>query len=145
VSAPDRRTLLLLAGAALLAALSIAAVPFSRGLFRAPRTPFDVTDPAFTAPAWVLLQRAHTVVPPGSSVVVRTEPRDTTRDMYLHRFAIALLPGREILPAALWGVSTAAHLLEDAEYRIVLGRAPSPPPGRLVLEIPEGTIWRRAP
>ena len=139
----DRRKLLPLAGAALLAGFSIAALPFSRGLFRAPRTPFDESDPAFTVPAWVLLQRAQPLIPPGSSVVVRSEPPDATRDTSLHRFAVALLPGRTILPAALWSVPTAPELLADAEYTIVVGPGPSPPPGRLVLEIPEGTLWRR--
>jgi hypothetical protein len=140
-----RRALLLpLIGAAILTALSIAALPFSRGLFRVPRTPFDAGDPGFTAPAFVLLRRADGVVPRGSSVIVRSEPSDLTGDSYLHRYGVALLPGRKILPVALWGVPTLPDVTRDAEYEIVVGRPPSPEPGRLLVEIPEGTIWRRA-
>ena len=138
-----RRALLLpLAGSAVLAAFSIAALPFSRGLFRAPRTPYDASEASFTVPAWILLQRAESVVPAGASVVVRLEPPDPTNDSYLHRFGVALLPGRKIVPAALWGVPSTDSLLREAEYEVVVGKAPSPPPGRLVLEIPEGTVWK---
>jgi hypothetical protein len=139
----NRRDLPALAGAAILAAFSVAALPFSRGLFRPPRTPFEAGAASFSAGAFVLLQRAGEVVPPGASVTVRAEPPDPTTDTYLHRFAIALLPGRKIVPAALWGIPREPETLREAQYEIVIGRPPAPPVGRLVLEIPEGTIWRR--
>ncbi|MDQ5858643.1 MAG: hypothetical protein M3542_10280 [Acidobacteriota bacterium] len=140
----DRRALLPLAGSALLAAFSIAALPFSRGLFEAPRTPYDANPAAFvTVPAWIVLQRAAAIVPPGASVVVRSEPADPPTDSYYHRFAVALLPGRRILPAALWGTPTDPGPLRDAEYEIVVGARPSAPLGHLVLEVAEGTIWKR--
>jgi hypothetical protein len=142
----DRRALLPLAGSALLAAFSIAALPFSRGLFQAPRTPYDASEAAYIAvPAWIVLQRAGSLVPPGASVVVRIEPADASTDSYLHRFAVALLPGRRILPAALWGVATDPAELLAAEYVVVVGPVPSPPPpGVPLLEIPEGSVWRRS-
>lgn len=141
-----RRDLLPLAGAAVLAAFSIAALPFSRGLSQAPRTPYDASPAAsLTVPAWIVLQRAEALVPPGASVVVRIEPADASTDSYLHRFAIALLPGRRILPAALWGVPTDPAGLLAAEYVVVVGPVPSPPPpGFLLLKIPEGSVWRRS-
>jgi hypothetical protein len=139
-----RRSLLLpLAGSAILAAFSIAALPFSRGLFRVPRTPYDASGPSFTAPAWLLMQRADALVPRGASVVVRIEPPDPGTDSYLHRFAVALLPGRRIVPAALWGIPTEPAPVREADYEIVVGRLPPAPAGRLVLESPEGTIWKR--
>ena len=138
-----RGVLLPLVGSAVLTAFSIAALPFSRGLFRVAQTPFDASDPAFAVPAFVLLQRAEAFVPRGASVIVRSEPSDATNDSYLHRFGVALLPGRKILPAALWGVPTPPDVTRDAEYEVVLGRAPSHAPGRLLVEIPEGTVWRR--
>ncbi len=141
---PDRRALLPLVGSAVLAAFSIAALPFSRGLFRAPRTPYDASPAAFvTVPAWILLERATAVVPPGASVVVRSEPSNPSTDSYYHRFAVALLPGRRILPAALWGTPTDPGPLRDADYEVVVGAQPPAPLGRLVLEVPEGTIWKR--
>ena len=138
-----RRELLPLIGSAVLTAFSIAALPFSRGLFRVPRTPFDSSEAVSTSPAFVLLQRASSLIPQGASVVIRSEPPDANSDSYLHRFGVALLPGRKILPVALWGVPTPPDVTRDAEYEIVLGRAPSPEPGRLLIEIPEGTVWRR--
>ena len=143
VTALNRRDLPALAGAAILAAFSVAALPFSRGLFRAPRTPFDASAAAFSAGGYVLLQRAGEVVPQGASVVVRAEPPDPMTDTYLHRFAVALLPGRKIVPAAVWGIPREPETLREAQYEIVLGRPSALPVGRLVLGIPEGTIWRR--
>jgi len=134
--------LLSLAGSAILAGFSVAALPFSRGLFRAPRTPYDASEAASTAPAWILLRRAAEVVPRDASVVVRVEPPDATVDSYLHRFAIALLPGRKIVPAALWSVPT-DPALREADYEVVVGKAPPSPAGRLVLAIPEGSVWKR--
>jgi hypothetical protein len=139
-----RRSLLLsLAGSAVLAGFSVAALPFSRGIFRAPQTPFDASDAAFTVPAWILLERAEPLVPAAASVVVRVEPPDASTDTYFHRFAIALLPGRKIVPAALWGVPTAPEVLGEADYEIVVGAATSSPGRRLVLSTPEGSVWKR--
>jgi hypothetical protein len=138
-----RRELLPLAGAFVLAAFSVAALPFSRGLFRVPRTPYDASEADFMAPAWILLARAEPLIPRNASVVVRTEPPDTTIDSYFHRFGVALLPGRRIVPAAVWGVASSPDLLRDAEFEVVVGRTPAPAPGRLLLAAPEGTVWRR--
>ena len=139
-----RRPLLLsLAGSAILAGFSVAALPFSRGLFHVPRTPYDASEATFTVPAWILLARADPLIPRGAAVVIRTEPPDPTNNSYLHRFGIALLPGRKIVPAALWGVPTSPDLLRDAEYEVVVGEMPSVRPGRLLLKISEGSVWKR--
>jgi hypothetical protein len=135
--------LLSLVGSAILAAFSVAAIPFSRGLFRVPRTPYDANEASFLAPAWTLLQRAAEIVPRDASVVVRGEPPDATNDSYLHRFAVALLPGRKIVPAAVWSVPTAPEALLEADYEIVVGKTPPSPTGRLLLSIPEGSVWKR--
>jgi hypothetical protein len=139
----DRRVLLPLAGSAVLAAFSVAALPFSRGLLRAPQTPYDASDAAYIAvPQWIVLQKAASLIPPGASVVVRSEPPDPTTDSFFHRFAVALLPNRRIVPAARWGLPSEPILIQEAEYEIVIGRPPSAPPGRLLLETREGTVWR---
>jgi hypothetical protein len=132
-----RAALLALAGSAVLAGFSIAALPFSRGLFRAPRTPYGENAD------WVLLQSAGPLIPPGSAVLVRAEPPDPVKDSYLHRFGVALLPGRKVVPAALWGVPTPADLQREAAYEVVVGVRPQTRPGELLLEVPEGTVWRR--
>ena len=121
-------------GSAILAGFCIAALPFSRGLFRAPRTPYDVSDAQFTVPAWILLQRAEPLIPPDASVVVRVEPPDSNTDSYLHRLGVALVPGRKMVPAARWGVTTAPEVLLVADYEIVVGATTS---------TPEGGVWRR--
>jgi hypothetical protein len=138
-----KRVLLALIGSAVLAAFSIAALPFSRGLFRVPRTPYDAGDAAPVVPSFILLQRADSLIPRGASVVVRSGSSDPTADTYLHRFAVGLLPGRKIVPAALWGVATEPGPLREADYEIVVGQQPTETVGRLVLEIPEGTVWKR--
>ena len=92
---------------------------------------------------WVLLQGAEPLIPRGSSVLIRVEPPNLTDDSYFHRFGVGLLPGRRIVPAALWGVPTPADLQAEAEYEVVVGKKPQPPPGRLLLAIPEGSVWRR--
>ena len=138
-----RSLLLSLAGSAILVVFSIAALPFSHGLFRAPRTPYGDVGRDFTAPAWILLSRADPLIPAGASVLPRREPPDPTIDTYLHRFAVGLLPGRRIVPAARWMVPSRPEDVRSAEYVVVLGKRPELPTGRLLLEIPEGTIWRR--
>jgi len=132
-----RATLAALAGSVILAGLSVATLPFSHGLFLAQRSPYG------ERPGWILLQRAGPLLPDGSSVLVRTEPPDPANDFYLHHYGVALLPGRRIVPAALWGVPTSADLQREAGYEVVVGERPEPPPGRLLLEMPEGTVWRR--
>lgn len=133
-----RRTALLsLAGSAVLAGLSIAALPFSRGLFRAPRTPYGESA------VWILLRSAEPLVPAGSSVLIRAEPSNPGDDSYFHRFGVGLLPGRKVVPAALWGVPTPADVQREAAYEVVVGKKPQTPPGRLLLETPEGTVWQR--
>ena len=134
-----RRLALPLAGAAILTGFSIAALPFSRGLFRAPRTPYG------ESPAWILIQTAGPLIPRGSRVLVRVEPPDPGYDSYLHRFGVGLLPGRTIVPAAVWDVPTPPDVQREAEYEVVLGKKPRDPPGRMLLETPEGTVWRRGP
>jgi hypothetical protein len=132
-----------LAGSAVLAAFSIAALPFSRGLFRTVQTPYDASDAKFTPPAWIMLARAEPLIPRGASVVVRTAPTDLNNDMYLHRFGVALLPGRKIVAAALWGVPSAGEEIDAANWEVVVGKAVSSPGRRLVLSAPEGSVWKR--
>jgi hypothetical protein len=132
-----RGVVLPLVGSVVLTAFSIAALPFSQGLFRAPRTPYG------ESPAWTLLRRADPLIPHGTSVLVRVEPPDPVNDTHLHRFGVGLLPGRKIVPAALWDVPAPPEVRREAEYEIVVGKMPQPPPGQLLLEMPEGTIWRR--
>lgn len=130
-----------LAGAILLLGLAFAALPRLTPL-RAPETPFDHTPPELMAQGFALLSRAGEVIPNGASVVARGEPPDPTADTYLHHVAVALLPRRRVLPAAVWGVA-APELAREAEYLVVLGKPPFPPPGDLLLRTRAGTVWRR--
>jgi hypothetical protein len=138
-----RGAFLPIVGSAVLTALSIAALPFSRGLFRVAQTPYDAGDAVSVVPGFILLRRADSLILRGASVVARSGSSDPTADTYLHRFAVGLLPGRKIVPAALWGVATGPGPLREADYEIVVGQRPPAPVGRLVLAIPEGTVWKR--
>ena len=132
---------LLLGGAAALTVLAITRLPPLPDLLRAPSTPLDRSASAATAPAWRLLRRASSVIPPGASVAPLSEPRNAVRETFLHREAVALLPGRKVIPAALWYVPT--HTEYQAEFLLVIGPKPASPPGDLLLETPDGTVWRR--
>ena len=61
------------------------------------------------------------MIPFGGSVVTRTVPYDAMRETYFHRFAISLLPGRRVLPAALYGQFVDPAVWRDAEFLILVG------------------------
>ncbi|HVQ53739.1 MAG TPA: hypothetical protein VMT25_01100 [Thermoanaerobaculia bacterium] len=131
-----------LVGSALLAALALWHVPWRQGLVR-PHTLYDHSSAAAIAPAYALLRAAALGIPLGASVVVRAEPPDAALEMWYHRFAVALLPGRRAIPTALYGTFFAPEVWKDAEYLVVVGPKPSPAPGRLLFETPEGSVWLR--
>jgi hypothetical protein len=133
--------LLLLTGAGALTALAIATLPRFPDLVHAPSTPFDRSAMPASAVSYSLFQAAAAVVPAGASVVALSQPRDAVRETALHREAVALLPGRKVVPAALWGAPTGRE--SEADFAIVAGGIPSPSPGRLLLEMPGGGVWRR--
>ena len=131
---------LLLAGAAVLTALAVSRLPHFPEALQTPSTPFDRSG----APAafdYKLFHEAAAIVPPGASVAALSEPRNAVRETSLHRMAVALLPGRKVLPAALWDNPT--HLEAQADFLIVAGGKPASPPGRLLLETPRGSVFRR--
>src|SRR5258706_389368 len=132
---------LLLGGAALLTALAIARLPPLPDLAPAPSPPFDGSAMPASAVSYRLFQAAAAVVPAGASVAVLSQPRDAIRETALHREAVALLPGRKVVPAALWYAPTGRE--SEADFLIVAGGIPSPSPGTLLLEMPGGSVWRR--
>lgn len=74
---------------------------------------------------------------------MRAEPPDAAMETWYQRLAVALLPGRRTLPSAFYGGFTAPELWRDAEYLVVVGPKPSPAPGRLLFETPDGSVWLR--
>jgi hypothetical protein len=133
--------LLLVGGAAVLTALAISTLPRFPEVLQAPSTPFDRSGMPGAAARYRLFQEAAAVIPPGASVAPVSQPRDPTRETELHREAVALLPGRRVIPAALWDAPT--HREEEADFLIVAGPMPSPSPGTLRLETPAGNVWQR--
>lgn len=138
-----RRVALPLAGAALLAALSVARLPWSAWPFGFPATPLQHSAAQAILPDCRLLIEASRLLPEDASVLVRREPRNPWAETLFHRLAVALLPGRRVLPAAIWGSPAPPDLELRARYVVVLGARPEPPPGELLLTTPDGTIWRR--
>jgi len=132
-----------LLGAVLLCALALWSLPWKEGVGR-PRTPLDRSTSRALRPGYVLLTEAVGVLPVKASVVVRTEPPDAMLETWYHRLAVALLPGRRILPAAWLGRFTAPEIWSEAEYLVVVGPKPRGAAGELVLETPSGTVWRRS-
>lgn len=133
-----------LLGAGLLTALMLSSVPFSASPLARPRTPFDRSAAAGVAPGFALLTAARSVLPEGAVVVTRTEPRDAIQESHYHWFAVALLPGRSLLPSAMYGVFTPPEVSAPARYVVVVGPRPAAPPGTLLLETPDGSVWRRS-
>jgi hypothetical protein len=145
----DRRSTLTvvlppLVGSAILVGFLLMTVPWS-GVLKRPRTPFDRSAANSVAPGYALLRDAAAVIPIGGSVVARTEPYNAMQETYFHRFAVTLLPGRRVLPAALYGQFIDPAVWRDAEFLILIGGRPAEPPGELVLETAQGSVWRRKP
>ena len=136
-----RLTTTALAGAAVLLLAALARLPSPLALFHPPQTPYDRSKPHLV-PAFVLLTQARAVVPAGASVTVTSEPVDAALDTDTHRLGVALLPGRLVIPAALWATSR-PDLAQQAEYLVVVGKAPAAPQGDRLLACAEGTVWRR--
>jgi hypothetical protein len=139
------RILAPLLGAAVLVAFAAASLPWKAGVLAKPRTPFDRSAASSVAPGFALLRDAEGVIPRGAVLVARTEPRNPDQETYFHRFALALLPGREVLPAAYYGMTTPPEVWSRARYFVVVGKRPAEPLGRLLLETPDGTVLKREP
>lgn len=95
-------------------------------------------------PAFTLLTEARAVLPAGATVTVVSEPPDATLDTDTHHMGVALLPGRLVIPSALFGAPR-PDLARQADYVVVVGGAPSRPPGERLLTHKDGTVWRRRP
>ena len=135
---------MLLAGAALLAAMALWAVPWNRGLVR-PRTLLDASNSRLLVPAYEIVTRAAAVIPPGASFALRYEPPDAVLQNLAQRLGVAFLPGRRSRPDAVLGLAAGAAWPDETDYLILVGPSPTDAPGALVLETPTGTVWRRKP
>ena len=122
---------------------TLARLPSPLALFHPPQTPFDRSK-RHLVPSFILLTAAREVVPRGAWVTVTSEPPSPTLDTDTHHMAVALLPGRTVLPAARWGASRPDQI-QAADYVVVVGAKPAAFHGELLLERREGTIWRRGP
>ena len=137
------QSFLFLAGAVAMTVLAFTELPPLSELVRAPATPYDRNPAIGMATEWRLMTDAAKVIPPGASVSALAQPRNAAVETALHRDAVALLPGRRIVPAAYFAVPT--HSEDQADYWIIAGPVPaSPPRGERVLSTPQGTVWRRA-
>ena len=144
LTAPTRRVqIAALVGAAILVGHSVSRITWEPELFERPRTPLDRSAAGFVGPGYALLDTAATVIPAAASVVARTEPPNPVLETFYHRFALALLPGRNVLPAAFNSGFLPPDAWKDAEYIVIVGPRPASPPGTLVLETRDGTVWQR--
>ena len=139
---------ILLGGAAVLLVIAAGQLPVPRQIFRRPATPYDRTDTRQAAPAFLLLTHAADLIPSGAAATVRAQPRSAADETMLHFLAVALLPGRRVLPSAAWSQFTPEYEAQ-AEYIVIVG----PPPARgsrdaeglrLLYSEPSGSVWKRA-
>ena len=132
-----------LLGASLLTLIAVRSVPWSEPGRWSPATPIDRSSSRALGPGYRLLLHAAGAVPTGASYVVRTEPADARMETFYHRLAVSLLPDRRDYPAAEHSLFTTPESFRDAEYLIVVGPPPKETPGELVLQDPNGSVWRR--
>ncbi len=139
-AALPRELAILLAGSVVLAGWSAVRLPPAAEIFRRPQTPYDRSGSG--AADFRFLTEAASRIPRRTSVIVWSEPRDPTRETTLYISAVALLPGRRVLPAAQWNIPTPEWEAE-AQYVLVFGPSPHPSPGESVAVFPGGSIFRR--
>ncbi len=137
------QSLYLLLAAAILVGFSIAWLPPEMALLKAPVTPYDRIPVPVIAQTYRLLWRASSVLPAGARVAIRSEPRNPGFETSLFKNGVALLNGRKVLPAALWG-QPVPEIESQADFVIVVGPKPTSPPGTLLFESPDGSLWHRS-
>lgn len=128
--------------ALLMTAVCLLQVPAPSRWIREDATPFDNGPTASVASAYDLLRNAATVVPDGARVLARTAVSDPRADTYLHRAAVALLPDRQVLPAAI-SFDRGTGFETRADFVVVLGQLDSYPGFERVLATRHGSVWRR--
>jgi hypothetical protein len=139
---------ILLGGAAVLLVIAAVQLPEPREIIRRPATPYDRTDTRQAAPAFLLLSHAAEFIPSGAATTVRAQPRSAPDETMLHFLAVALLPGRRVLPSAAWSQFTPEYEAQ-AEYIVIFGKAPARGSRdaeglRLLHSEPSGSVWKRA-
>ncbi len=137
------RDVLALAGSLVMLAYAIHRLPAARSLLRLPRTPIDNSRIHDSAAEYRLLLDAGRVVPENATVLIRSGIGDAEKNTFLHRFGVALLPGRKVLPAVLDGRRVTPALEASADYVVIHGRGARLTDGVLLLETDDGTVWRR--
>lgn len=140
---PDPLQLYLLLSAAILVGFVIAWLPPSPSLLKAPSTPFDRIPVPVISQTYRLLWRTAGVLPAGASVAIRSEPRDPGFESSLFQNGVALLHGQKVLPAALWG-RPLPEIEKQADFVVVVGPKPASPPGTLLFESQDGSLWRQS-
>ena len=135
----------LLLSAAILVGFLIAWLPPKKDLLKAPVTPFDRIPVPVISQSYRLLWRVSSMLPADASVAIRSEPRNPGFESSLFQDGVALLSDRKrkVLPAALWGLPV-PQFESQADYVIVVGPKPASPPGALLFECPDGSLWRRS-
>jgi hypothetical protein len=118
-------------------------LPDRSQLFRLPRTPIDNSRIHESAAEYRLLLEAGRIVPGDASVLIRSDSGSLERDTFLHWFAVALLPGRQVQPRVVEGRPIPAELEAEVDYLVVLGRGAGVADAQLLLATEDGTVWRR--
>lgn len=137
------RDVLALAGSLTMLAYGIHRLPAARALLRLPRTPIDNSRIHDSAAEYRLLLDAGPFVPENATVLIQSATGDVERDTFLHRFGVALLPGRKVVPAVVDERRVPPALEASADYLVIHGRGARVTDGVLLLETNDGTVWRR--
>jgi hypothetical protein len=128
--------------AAILVGFSIAWLPPKKDLLKPPVTPFDRIPVPAISQSYRLVWRVSNILPADASVAILSEPRNPSFETSLFESGVALLNGRKVFPAALWG-QPLPNIERQADFVVVVGPKPASPPGTLLFECPDGSLWRR--
>ena len=137
------RALLALAGAGLMLLLAIRELPPPREWIHRPATPLARSKAEWSGTEYRLLTEAARVIPPGATVLVRVGTDEPWRADLSYKFAVALLPGRTILPATPGGRPLPPDLEAASAFVVFVGGKPEDRPRETILTTPGGAVWKQ--
>lgn len=136
------RAPLALGGAGLMLLLAVRELPPPREWIQRPATPLARSKVEWSGAEYRLLTEASRVIPPGATVLVRVGTDEAWRTDLSYKFAVALLPGRTVLPATAGGQPIPPELARTAEFVVLVGGRAEDRPLETILTTPDGAVWR---
>ena len=123
--------------------LAVRELPPAREWIHRPATPLARSKVGWSGMEFRILTEASRVIPAGATVLVRNAANQPWRADMSYRFAVALLPGRTILPAVSGGQPFPPERASAAEFVVLVGGTPADRPSETIVATPDGAVWRQ--